>query len=227
MTADGARLSTLLTEGFSTIGAGVAALTQIDGVRPVRISLTASFAAQWLMPRLREFWEAYPEIPLSLHPDPRIIDLKREGMDVAIRYGNGVWPGVQATYLASARLVIAGAPDIIGQSDQPSIAAMQDMPWIMPKDWPEQVTWLESLGLDPKRLDRVDVPNEDLALAAAREGLGLIVESYALLEADIGSGRMRIALDRNELLPGYFIVTLPVAQSKVTKTFINWLLKSA
>jgi LysR family glycine cleavage system transcriptional activator len=72
------------------------------------VTLTASFAAQWLMPRLKDFWEKFPDIGLSLHPDSRVVDLHRERMDLGIRYGNGDWPGLESSYLASARLVIAG-----------------------------------------------------------------------------------------------------------------------
>jgi LysR family transcriptional regulator, glycine cleavage system transcriptional activator len=226
LTADGARLANLLTEGFSTIGAGVSALTQHEGERPVRVSLTASFAAQWLMPRLKDFWADHPEIPISLHPEPRVIDLKREGMDLAIRFGNGSWPGATATFLTSARLVVAGRPDVTGDG-QPDIAQLQGMPWIMARDWPEQENWLRAQGLRPEDFDRTEVPNEELALAAAREGLGLIVDSVALLENDVETRRLKIVLDRNERLPAYFIVTLPVAQRKATRIFTNWLLESA
>ena len=205
LTIDGARLATMLSEGFSTIGAGVDALTQVEGERPVRITLTAGFAAQWLMPRLRDFWADHPDIPLSLHPDPKVMDLKREGMDLAIRYGNGQWQGVNSTYLTSGRLVVAGAPDVTGEG-QPTIAQMQDMPWVMERDWPEQENWLRSLGLRPEDFDRTEVPNEELALAAARQGLGLVVDDAALLENDVDSGRLRILLDHKEKLPAYFIV---------------------
>ena len=65
--------------------AGVA--VRVEG--QVRITLTTGFATQRLMPRLRDFWALHPGIALSLHPDPRTLDLRREGMDIPLRFGNG------------------------------------------------------------------------------------------------------------------------------------------
>ncbi|MBL9051353.1 MAG: LysR family transcriptional regulator, partial [Tabrizicola sp.] len=177
LTSDGEQLAEALGEGFAALQRGVEALKAGEADRPVRVTLTASFAAQWLMPRLKDFWERYPDIGLSLHPDSRVVDLHRERMDLAIRYGNGDWPGVEASYLASARLVIAGAPSLLGDRETLTTAEMRDLDWILSRNWPEQDAFLRRLGLEPETLSRTDISNEELALAAARQGLGLVVES--------------------------------------------------
>ncbi|MCX7286669.1 MAG: LysR family transcriptional regulator, partial [Rhodobacterales bacterium] len=100
LTADGEHLAQALGEGFGAFQRGIEALLSGEADRPVRVTLTAAFAAQWLMPRLRDFWEQHPDIGLSMHPDARVVDLHRDRMDLAIRYGNGDWPGVEATFLA-------------------------------------------------------------------------------------------------------------------------------
>jgi LysR family transcriptional regulator, glycine cleavage system transcriptional activator len=56
LTAEGEQLAAALNDGFATMQRGIDALRATDGDRPLRISLTAGFAAQWLMPRLRDFW---------------------------------------------------------------------------------------------------------------------------------------------------------------------------
>ncbi len=106
LTAEGERLSAALTEGFGGMQGAVEAAKARRADGPIRISLTASFAAQWLMPRLRDFWARHPDVPLSLHPDARVLDLAREAMDLGIRYGRGSWPGVTAQRLAAGRLVV-------------------------------------------------------------------------------------------------------------------------
>ena len=202
---------------------GLESLKAGEADRPVRVTLTASFAAQWLMPRLKDFWEKFPDIGLSLHPDSRVVDLHRERMDLGIRYGNGDWPGTESSYLASARLVIAGAPSLIGKRDALTIEDMRDFDWILSRSWPEQDTYLRRIGLDPDTLSRTDINNEELAIAAARQGLGLVVESAALIDSDVADGRLRIVHESREKLPAYFIVTLPGPKRAAARAFLKWL----
>ncbi|MBP9048242.1 MAG: LysR family transcriptional regulator [Tabrizicola sp.] len=223
LTADGEQLAEALVDGFGAIQRGLEALRAGEADRPVRVTLTASFAAQWLMPRLRDFWVQYPDVGLSLHPDNKVVDLHRERMDLAIRYGNGDWPGVETSYLASARLVIAGAPSLIGDRERLTAAEMRDMDWILSRSWPEQDAYLRQLELDPESLSRTDINSEELAIAAARQGLGLVIESVALLESDVVDGRLRIVHERREKLPAYFIVTLPGPKRAAARAFLKWL----
>jgi LysR family transcriptional regulator, glycine cleavage system transcriptional activator len=152
-----------------------------------------------------------------------VMDLHREGVDVGIRYGNGNWPGVESRFLASARLVVAGAPEILRDQTTFERDALAGMDWILSPNWPEQDNYLRSLGLDPAKLSRSEFPNEELSIAAARQGLGLVVESIALVESDVAEGRLRVVHDSRESLPSYFIVTLPGPQRAATRTFLKWL----
>lgn len=227
LTSEGHQLAQALADGFGTIASGVAALRAGGSERPVRITLTASFATQWLMPRLKEFWDRHPDIALSLHPDARVLDLRRDGMDLGIRYGNGDWPGVTAQFLAPARMAIAAAPDLVNGRTDLSIPEMQQMEWILARDWPEQENYLKSLGLKPRLLSRTEFGNEELSLAAARQGLGLVVESLALMEDDLEEGRLTLLHDSKDRLPAYFIVTQEGPQRAATRAFLKWLLQAA
>ena len=227
LTTDGEQLHDALGEGFAAIQRGVEALRAGEVDRPVRVTLTASFAAQWLMPRLKGFWERHPDIGLSLHPDARVVDLHRERMDLGIRYGNGDWPGLDSTRLAAAGLVIAGAPSLLGGRETLSLEEMREMDWVLTRNWSEQDAYLRRLGLDPGALSRTDVSGEELAIAAARQGLGLVVESAALIEADVVEGRLRIMHESRDSLPAYFIVTLPGQQRAAARAFLRWLKSQA
>ena len=223
LTVDGEHLAEALGEGFAAFQRGIEALQAGEVDRPVRITLTAGFAAQWLMPRLRDFWERYPDIGLSMHPDARVVDLHRERMDLAIRYGNGDWPGVEATFLASARLVIAGAPALVQTDHDLTADDMREMDWILSPNWPEQDSYLRRLGLEPDTLSRTDINGEELVIAAARQGLGLVIESFALIEADVADGRLRVVHESRDRLPAYFVVTLPGPQRAAARAFLKWL----
>lgn len=226
LTAAGARLAEGLSEGFGLVQRAVESVRAGRGEGPVRVTLTASFAAQWLMPRLRDFWARHPDVPLSLHPDPRVVDLRRDGMDLGIRYGQGNWPGVSARRLAAGRMVVVGAPALAGTGPL-TPADLSRPPWALASDWPEMDAWLTSQGLPPSELRVTWFPDEALAVAAARQGLGLTVEDIALAEEDIRTRRLVVALDRDESLPAYFVVTPQGPQRDAARVFLAWLSRQA
>jgi LysR family glycine cleavage system transcriptional activator len=226
LTAEGAALARALDEGFATIQAGIETLRG-GADRPVTLTLTPSFATQWLMPRLKDFWARHPEIALSLHPDARVLDLRQAGMDLAIRYGNGKWPGVESRFLTSARMAVAAAPALMAGRKTLSAAEMQAEEWILTRDWPEQENYLRALGLDPGALSRTEFPDESLSLAAARQGLGIVVESFALLEDDLREERLVLLHDSRDSLPAYFLVTPPGPQRAQVGAFVKWLVQVA
>jgi len=222
LTPEGVRLAQGLAEGFKAFETALAEIQTAQPGAPLRVTLTPAFAAQWLMPRLKDFWRQHPDIGLSMHPDSKVVDLHRERMDLAIRYGNGDWPGVEAQYLTSARLVIAGAPSLIGDRN-PTVPEMAEMDWVLSRNWAEQDAYLRQLGLEPAALSSTDISSEELALAAARQGLGLVVESVALIESDVAEGRLRIVHESREKLPAYFIATLPGPKRAAARAFLKWL----
>lgn len=227
LTAEGADLARSLAEAFGAIQSAVQALRDGDADRPVRITLAPGFATQWLMPRLKDFWTRHPDIALSLHPEARMVDLRHDRMDLGVRYGDGHWPGIEAQFLAPARLAIAAAPALLAGRPMLTLAEMQAEDWVLARDWPEQEAYLGALGLDVAGLSRTELPGEDLLLAAARQGLGLIVESIALMEADLREGRLMLLHDSGDRLPGYFLVAPPGPQRAAVRAFVRWLLAAA
>ena len=89
LTLKGAGLAQALAVGFRTIGAALEEIRATTPGAPVRVSLTPAFAAEWLMPQLKGFWSAHSDVPISLHPEKRVIDLRRDNIDVGIRLGTG------------------------------------------------------------------------------------------------------------------------------------------
>jgi LysR family glycine cleavage system transcriptional activator len=226
LTPAGARLAEGVSEGFGLVQRAVDGVRVGRGDGPVRVTLTASFAAQWLMPRLRDFWARHPDVPLSLHPDTRVVDLRREGMDLGIRYGQGDWPEVSARRLAAGRMVVVGTPAMAGRGAL-SVAELARLPWVLSSEWPEANAWLTSQGLPPSELKVTWFPDASLAVAAARQGLGLAIEDIALAEEDIRNHRLSVVLDRDEMLPAYFVVTPRGPQRDAARTFLSWLARQA
>lgn len=223
LTSEGARLAQALTDGFLGIEAAVKEARGADPNAPLKVTMTPAFAAQWLIPRLGAFWTAHPEIPLSLHPDQRVVDLRRDGIDLGIRFGDGKWPGVEAEFLTSAQYVVVAAPSLLQGRQKLSPAEMSAMPWVIEPDWPEALVWLRRFGLKPDAMHITYIPTEELALSAARQGFGLHVEAAALVEKDLEAGDLvEIGKISDESL-AYYLVTRPGPKRAELKTFMKWL----
>ncbi len=224
VTPEGHLLASALNEGFGGIQTALAALRDEDEDRPVTVTLTPTFATNWLMPRLGKLWSRHPGLTVSLRPDPRVLDLRRERIDIGIRYGSGTWPGVDARFLASARQMIVAAPALFGGRAAIPPEELADLPWVLETDWPEQRQWIACCtGLDPALLKITEFPTEELLLSAARQGYGLHVASAALVENDLRNGTLRVVLDNEDDNFGYHIVTPPGPLRPAARTFLRWL----
>ena len=110
LTEEGRALASALETGFGEIARTVAQLTGSEQARPLHVSTTPSFAANWLMPRLADFRSRHPEIDIVIDPNPALCDPTPGGVDIAIRYGNGHWPGMEARLLIPSAMAVVAAP---------------------------------------------------------------------------------------------------------------------
>ncbi len=226
LTETGRALAAGLTSSFLAIQTAANAV-RADAERPVSITLSPSFATNWLMPRLGRFWRENPGIQVSLQPDHRVLDLAREGFDLGIRFGRGKWPGVESRFLTSAHYVIVATPALLSGRDKLTPSDLASIPWALEPDWPEHREWLRcQTGLDPNSLRITEFATDELALGAARQGFGLHVTSVALVEEDVRQGRLRIAYETKADAPAYYVVTPPGPRRDATRKFIRWLTSS-
>jgi LysR family glycine cleavage system transcriptional activator len=223
LTSDGERLAAALTASFEGIAAAVEEVRAGEDGRPLRVTLTPAFASQWLVPRLGRFWAAHPEVPISLHPERQVVDLLRSRMDLALRLGEGNWPGLEAEMLVPAAYTVVGAPALLGERSALSAAEMAEMPWIFEEGSYEERSWLRRVGVDPEGLRAHTMPTEELALSAARAGYGLYVELMALLGDDLASGRLRAVHTATDPRFGFWIARRPGAVRPALRQFLRWL----
>jgi len=223
LTPSGQRLAAALSDGFLTIQAGVNDLRAETEDRPLKIALTPSFAESWLMPRLGEFWADHPEIELALLPGLSLTDLRRDGVDLAIRYGKGVWSGYQSELLASARFVAVATKKYIGTRKVSSLSDLSDVKWLIETDRRDQRLWAEEQGLNLEQADIASFPTATLVHLAARAGYGVAVLTQAVVDHDLENGALVSLFTAESGTLGYYLVTRKDAQSKNLAAFIKWL----
>ena len=222
-TDDGQRLAISLGEAFGLISDAAEDLLTRDASRPLRISTTPSFAESWLMPRIGGFWSNHPEIELELVPSMKLVDLRKDGSDLAIRYGRGDWPGVKSEPLVTAAHVVVASPDLIGQRSIGCVADLQGEHWLMGIAREEEKVWVCANGLDLDKARVTTLDTSALVMQAVRAGHGVSIVPRAIAAADIDRGNLQVLCEEEDSAFAYHILTLPTRVSPKLAPFMRWL----
>lgn len=225
LTDAGAQLANDLSTGFATIIDGVTRIVEDANVRPLTVSVTPNFAEYWLMPRLCNFWTLHPEITVTVHASNDLIDLRRDGFDMAIRYGTGNYPGLQSKFLVAGDYVVVAAPELLKGRNACTIADLQDLTWLFSPTLPVYKRWAVENGLDTDTCTIRELTSMSMITSAVRAGGGVSVVIRAMVEGDIASGRL-IAVQEAAAPPdlGYYVVSKGGTETEKVKTFRKWLL---
>jgi len=189
LTREGQRLQPAASEAFRILGR---ALVEIGrGEQLLSITTTPSFGARWLAPRLGRFAERHPEIDLSIRHTQTVLDLAREGLDLAIRWGKGRWPGVESELIGPASRIVVATPAYVRRltlkepRDIERAGLLHDE---TREDWTE---WLLVAGLDPAIARRgIVFDDENALMQAALNGQGLALAPRSIAADDLKAGRL-------------------------------------
>ena len=181
LTEAGTRLAAATSVAFQQITDALEDLTQSE--RMLTISTVPAFAALWLAPRLSAFEARHPDISVRVETSTDIVDLNRDRrIDLAIRYGDGDYTGVETIPLATETLGAFGAPEYVRGLTRLSDAALINTRWVSPTlpaitwdDWAEAAS---ETGPEtgPRHFDQ-----EQEVMQAGLAGQGLILMSSLLV----------------------------------------------
>ncbi len=218
LTREGRALADALQEGFDTIAAGVEAIHREREDRPLHISLTQTFAEGWLIPRLGRFWAAHPDIGLTLSPTPEVVDFAREGVDLAIRYGFGDWPGLRARRLTSARF------QVLSVADAPKDIPLPERVWLIETLGVEQRRWAEDQGFMLNSSRVREFQSFPLAYAALRAGVGVMVGQAGVVQPEVLSGELDVLEEDTSDDLAYHVVIPERGPRTEAEVFAKWLI---
>lgn len=223
LTADGARLAEALRAGFGGMARTIAELTGADAGRPLQITTSPSFAGAWLLPRLARFRTQHPEISLMLDPATELRALTSGGIDLAVRYGLGQWPGVEVQLLMPTPLAVVAAPHLVEGVGQGDLAALTRLPWVEEPGTDDRGALFGSHGLTVEGGGMVSLPG-NLMIEAARGGQGIAIISRLLVQGDLEAGRLRL-LHQVDNGKGYWLVRRPGPLRPEARAFTRWILQ--
>ena len=226
LTSQGARYAAYINRGFREIRNGTNEIIGSARRGILNVSTVPVFASQFLTHQLADFAEVHPSIDVRLEITHQLRDLKRDQIDVAIRYGSGDWPGLDAAKLIENSASPACHPDILAKR------TVTDIDWQSERliavqqasdGWP---AWFGHLQLDtPVTADEVWVDSLVAGIGAARDGQGWIMVPRYLIVDDLSEGRLVQPFDTSiSSDQTYYLVCNPdKKRSAAVRTFSEWL----
>lgn len=226
LTDEGVMLARHLAKGLAIIREGVEALTGADVTRPIQVTMSPAFAVSWLMPRIMDFQHRHPELTLMLNPTAQVIELVPGGVDVAIRFGDGNWPGMKVAPLLLPDMVVVGARELLGKRRLTDPTMLAGLPWLQELGTNEVAEWMARRGITPRRPPAITHMPGNLIMEAVRRGDGLTYTARCFVENEIRSGRL-VVLSSESNTGGYYAVTRPGVLRLPVRAFVRWLKQQA
>ena len=165
----------------------------------LKISVLPTFAIRWLLPRLKSFQSAHPDLNLCISQSYKPVNFNREDVDLAVRYGNGKFGDLHARLLLEEDLIPVCSPDLLSQvtsrignreiepADLRHFTLLHSETCTM--NWK---SWLQFAGV-PDVLNQAASMYFDtcmLSFEAANAGLGFAVANRAYVSGDLRNGRL-------------------------------------
>jgi len=200
------------------------ALLACRSAKHVRLSVTPTFGARWLAPRLVEMQSQNPA--LSIVSDVSAEVRPREYFDIAVRSGHGDWKGFESRHLFDLELTPMLSPSLAAQLNLAAPAELPGCPLLATDDWPH---WFGAAGLGRAEfhqgLGNNSFPTLDLAAVAALAGQGIALLSPQLFAREINSGELIMPFDHIRIASrSYWIMRRVGDQREGVSQLFHWLI---
>ncbi|GAA5183577.1 transcriptional regulator GcvA [Niveibacterium umoris] len=225
LTRAGEALAGTAHDALMSIAERVAQIRRRANPRRLTVTTMPSFAARWLTPRIGRFLEREPNIELNIRSTEAVLDLAIEGVDVAIRFGAGHYPGFDCEFLMADELLVVASPGYQGGKLPRRPQDLKDAQLLhgAGDDWG---SWFAAAGVayaaPPKGVSYTDSSH---ALQAAVEGAGVALTRRSLVKTDLANGRLVQLFD--VVCPvafSYWLVTQPSAREiPLVQRFRDWI----
>jgi len=221
----------VVRDALDRIAVGTERLLQRQNAGVLTVSTSPDFAAKWLVHRLGHFAEAHSGIDLRVSATLHHVDFAREEVDLAVRHGEGNWPGLDTVQLSTEQLFAVCSPKLLsGRRVRGKPADILKFPLIHLDGRADWTRWLRAAGIDEGAATHGPVLNRaSMVIDAAINGQGVALARTTLAAWDLINGRLvRPFPDTLPLGKTYWIVC-PKATSSLPKivTFRDWLLAEA
>jgi LysR family glycine cleavage system transcriptional activator len=228
LTAAGRRYLEQIDPAMRQIQAATEAILRPTGRNVVRLTLPPSLAATWLIPQLGAFEREHPGVEVQLVSTTRVLDLKRNQVDLAVRHGKGSWPGVDASFLLDETALPVSAPGYLTvRPGEDPLGVLERARLIVnarfPNEWEE---WARARGLAPPALtSAIELEGLEQALQVAESGHGLAIGRRPMVDDRLARGTLVAPFGAGDPTGAAYYLCRPsgVAPSAVARRLERWL----
>jgi LysR family transcriptional regulator of beta-lactamase len=222
LTDEGAALLPMLSDSFERIRA---VLEQFEGGwhrEVLTLAVVGTFAVGWLMPRLATFGRDHPFIDLRLFTHNNRVDLAAEGLDYAIRFGDGAWHSTESEPLLATAHTPLCTPAIARRLRTPADLARETLLRSYRVD--EWTRWFAAAGCEPPLLRGPVFDSSITIAAAATQGAGVALLPSAMFGEELRTERLVQPFELGVSLGQYWLTRLRSrAVTPAMRSFKAWL----
>ena len=201
LTTEGSEYLAHVREGLSTLQKFPTS-SAAPGKRKLRLALTPTFARSVVIPRLREFTEAYPEIDLTMQVSIPLLDVVAEDADLTVRFGAGRYADLEYVCLSKDVVTPMASPAFVrehGPFETAQDLASQPLLRSPLEPWR---TWFAAHRLDwPEPVDGSQFNDIGLMCDAAAAGMGIALVRLKLGAPWLENGSL-VRLGSSEVFTG-------------------------
>jgi LysR family glycine cleavage system transcriptional activator len=182
-----------LAAAFEMVASATAEIDRKRMSGNLRISVAPFYGNRWLLPRLPAFHADHPDLDVQVSLSFDLVDFKSSGIDAAVRYGLGTWPGLDSIPIHRDRIGPVCAPQLVAGLDLPlepaaiaelTLAATTD--W--KADWPD---WFAAAGTSlPARAEVAEFETRAFAFDAALSGNAAYLADIRMTASDVAAGNL-------------------------------------
>lgn len=202
--------------------------------KPVTISATIGFTGLWLLPRLGKLQALYPDIDVRVAAHNRLVDLRNDGIDMAIRYTSADRAPSGAKLLFAESVVPVASPSF-GAASLRSAGAVSALTLLEFDDerypWLQWRPWLDAhVGEKGKPRTLLHFNQYDLVIQAALAGQGVALGRYELIRPMIEEGRL-VVIESAKVAPtsrhGFWLIEAEPRPRQQVQQVADWIKSEA
>lgn len=237
-TPAGGLLHETVAEALENISRTVSRLQRTGSKKRLKVTAYPSITAKWLVPRLDRFLDIVPDAEVRIDVSQAPLDFVRDDMDIAIRFGDGIYPGMQVDRLfvetvfpVCSPLLLSGSRPLRHPRDLLHHTLIH-VDWEDLGPWPNWRMWMQAAGVNDFNDRRgLHFSQTSLAIQAAIDGNGVALGDSTLVADDIAAGRLvqpfSVALKVPPQLAYYVIAPVETAEEPMVRAFRDWVLAEA
>jgi LysR family transcriptional regulator of beta-lactamase len=226
LTDEGHALLPVLRDAFDRIAD---ALERFQGgvMREVlTVGAVGTFAVGWLLPRIASFHEVHPFVDLRLSTNNNRVDIAAEGLDYAIRFGEGAWHGTEALLLFHVPFTPLCSPAVAARLAEPSDLCRETLLRSYRSD--EWSQWFSAAGVHPPTLRGPVFDSSRVMIEATLQGAGVALAPVQMFGRELREGQLVRPFTQEVVGGAYWLTRLKSRErTAAMAAFEEWISEEA